>query len=102
MGEDDRAALEAELREILRRNRDAFLGAYREEIDGLLGLSRQEIDAITPDATDLETYDALIEVVKDASRRNLAQAQLKARIQELGEVAVGIAGRVPRLAALFT
>lgn len=97
-----REELERELREILARNREAFKGMYKDEINDLLGISREEIDAITPDTTDLETYDALIAVVKEASRRNLAQAQLKDRIQQLGDVAVKIAGRVPGLSNVLT
>ena len=89
------------LRESLRKNREAFEGAYREEIDSLLGLSREEIDRITPDITDLETYDRLISLVKEASRANIAQAELKARIEELGDIAVKIAKKIPSLAALF-
>jgi hypothetical protein len=90
-----------ELRAIVRKNRIAFEGDYADEIDELLGLSREEINAITPDGTDLATYDQLIEVVKDASRKNLSQAQLKARVKELGEVAVAIARKVGTLAALL-
>jgi hypothetical protein len=89
------------LREKMIENREAFEGQYKNEINGLMGLSKSEIDAITPDVTDLEIYDQLISVVKEASRVNLAQAQLKARIEELGNVAVEIAKKVPSLAAIL-
>jgi hypothetical protein len=79
---------------------DAFRGQYAEEIEGLLGLSKQEIDAITPGDADLQAYDRLITVVKEASRVNLAQAELRNRIRELGDIAVSIAKKVPKLAAL--
>lgn len=90
-----------ELREIIRRNRKAFEGEYAEEVEGLLGLSRAEIDAISPDATDLAVYDQLVEVVKDASRKNLAQAELKRRVEALGSIAVEIARKVGPLATLL-
>ena len=48
-----------------------------------------------------ETWDALVTVVKEASRVNLAQADLRARIEELGEAAVAIARRVPGLAGVL-
>ena len=89
------------LREELRKNREAFEGAYGSELDSLLGLSREEIDRVTPDATDLEIYDQLITVVKEASRTNVSQAELKARIQELGDVAVSIARKAQPLARLL-
>nr|MEE4269122.1 hypothetical protein [Candidatus Krumholzibacteria bacterium] len=79
----------------------SFRGKYREEMDALMGMSREEIDAITPEVTDLRVYDALVTVVKEASRVNLSQADLRARIEELGEVAVSIARRVPGLAGLL-
>ncbi len=98
---DSLAAMEAELRRILEENHKAFVGKYKDEVNDLLGLSRDEIDEITPDATDLEAYDRLITVVKDASAKNLKQAQLKERILQLGGIAVSIAKKIPKLAALF-
>ncbi len=89
------------LQERARANRLAFEGQYREEIEGLLGLSRTELDQITPDTTDLEIYDQLITVVKEASASNIAQAELKSRVMELGGVAISIAKNVPKLASLF-
>lgn len=90
-----------DLKAIIKKNNEAFRGEFDEEIKGLLGLSRAEIDAITPDVTDLATYAALIEVVKEASRKNVSQAELKARIGQLGDVAVEIAKKVPSLAKLL-
>jgi len=100
MASDATERLRAELRLIIRRNREAFEGEYGEQIKALLGLSRDQIDAITPDATDLAVYDQLMEVVKDASRKNLSAAQLRARIKALGTVAVAIAKKAGVLAAL--
>lgn len=94
-------AYRKKLEERAKMNRLAFEGQYREEIEGLLGLSREELDRITPDKTDLEIYDQLITVVKEASAANIAQAELKTQIMELGEVAVSIAKRVSKLAVLF-
>ena len=62
-------------------------------------LSRDEIDAITPGATDLATYETLMKVVKEASRKNTAQAELRNRIVALGNTAVTIAKKSAALAA---
>lgn len=97
----DLEAFEADLDATLERGREAFKGKYKEELNELAGLSRAEIDAITPDITDLQKYDELIMVVKEASRVNLAEAQLKQKIEKLGAVAVKIAKSVPSLARLF-
>lgn len=99
--EFDLEAFEADLDATLERGREAFKGKYKEELDELVGLSRAEVDAITPDLTDLQKYDELITVVKEASRVNLVQADLKQTIEKLGVVAVKIAKRVPSLAGMF-
>jgi hypothetical protein len=97
----DIEAYRKKLKKRAERNRLAFEGEYGEAINGLLGLSREELDKITPDTSDLDTYDQLIAVVKEASADNIAQAELKKLIIELGSVAVSIAKQVPKLAALF-
>ncbi len=89
------------VRQAMKRADEAFRGEYADEINGLLGLSRTELDQLTPDATDLETYDRLIEVVKEASRVNVEQAELVNRIETLGDLAVRIAKKVPSLALMF-
>ena len=71
------------------------------QLNDLMGLSKAEIDKITPDNTDMEVYDQLITVVKEASRINLSQAHLKQRIEDLGVIAVKIAEKVPSLVALL-
>lgn len=89
------------LKQRAAKNRLAFMGIYKDEINALHGLSRAEIDEITPGNTDLETYDQLIEIVKEASATNESQAALKEQIIELGEIAVQIAGKVPSLSGLL-
>jgi hypothetical protein len=79
----------------------AFNGKYKMELNELAGLSKEEIDAIAPGTTDLKIYLILTQVVEQASKNNLSQAQLVADIKELGDLAVKIARKVPRLAALL-
>jgi hypothetical protein len=97
----DLSGFEEDLDATLERGREAFNGKYKNELNELTGLSRAEIDEISPDTTDLEIYDRLITVVKEASRVNLAQAELKHQIAKLGSLAITIAGKVPSLAKLF-
>jgi len=97
----DREERRRRLRERSREIEKAFEGEYKEQIEGLLGLSRSELDEITPDTTDVETYDKLIAVVRTASAENIQQAELKEHIMALGEIAVTIAKRVPKLAAVL-
>tara|TARA_R110002050_G_scaffold135508_4_gene258214 strand:- start:90 stop:374 length:285 start_codon:yes stop_codon:yes gene_type:complete len=79
----------------------AFNGKYKMELNELAGLSKEEIDAVAPGTTDLKMYLILTQVVEQASKNNLSQAQLVEDIKELGELAVKIARKVPRLAALL-
>ena len=97
----DKKAFAEKLQQRMEENQKAFEGRYAEELKGLLGLSQEELQAILPKTTDSKVYADLITVVKQASVTNVAQAELKAHIQQLGDVAVSIAKRVPKLAALF-
>ena len=99
--EFDMSSFEEDLQEDLRRGREAFEGRYKDELKLLAGLSRAEIDDMTPDSTDVETYDALMAVVKDASKKNLSQAALKANIEKLGVVGIRIAKKVSGLAGIL-
>lgn len=99
--EFDLEGFESDLDTTLANSRKAFEGKYKDELNALAGLSKDEIDSITLDTTDLQKYDELITVVKEASRVNLEQAALKAQILKLGDVAVTIAGRIPSLAAVL-
>ncbi|MCW8826477.1 MAG: hypothetical protein OQK78_08640 [Gammaproteobacteria bacterium] len=85
----------------IAKNREEFEGLYKSELNELMGLSKDEIELVTPGLTDMQIYDQLIIVVKEASRANIEQTQLVKSIQELGEVAVKIAKKVPGLATLF-
>ena len=79
----------------------AFSGAYKNELNELTGLSKADIDLIIPETTDSQIYSDLINVVENASKENLSQAQLVDNIKELGDVAVRIAKRIPQFAALL-
>ena len=76
-------------------------GRYGDIYRGLRSLSPEEIDSITPDATDQKEYERMIEAVQQATEKNLSQAELVARIRALGDVAVKIAKKVPKLAAIL-
>lgn len=99
--EFDPSEFKRRLKEQLKTSREAFDGQYKDELAQLAGLSRMEIDAIAPGITDLQTYDALMALVKEASRVNLEQARLAAEIKKLGSVAVVIAKKVPALDAIL-
>jgi len=90
------------LKQRAKRNREAFVGKYRDELNALLGLSKEDIDKITPGTTDLEVYAQLIAVVEEASAENIDQGELQNRIIALGEVGVEIAKQIPALVDMLT
>lgn len=99
--ESKRRTIREELADLFRKIRGVFLGDYEEVIGGLRGMSEEELNEVIPETADREVYDRLIEVVEEAADKNRKQADLKAKIEELGEMAVRIACRVPGLAQLF-
>lgn len=99
--EFDPRAFRRRMNRQLEESRQAFNGEYADELKQLSGLSRDEIGAITPDDLDLQKYDELIVLVKEASRLNLEQAKLVEEIKKLGDVAVSIAKKVPSISGLL-
>lgn len=93
----DKAAYQERLLKRAESNRKIFDGKYGKEVKKLLGLSIEEVNKITPGTTDIETYNLLIDIIKEASASNIEQAELKKRIEELGAVAVSIAKQIPEL-----
>ena len=99
--ESKRRSIREEIARLFKRLRGEFVEDYGEVLGRLRGMSEEELKEVLPETTDRAVYDRLIEVVEDASRKNLKQAELRAKIEELGDVAVGIARLVPGLAQLF-
>lgn len=89
------------LRRYAQKADESFNGKYKEEIDQLTGLSKEEINSVTPDTEDLRTYSVLLKVVEEASRKNWTQAELVEDIKDLGDIAINIAKKIPKLASLL-
>ena len=99
--EDALKRMREELDGIVKSNREAFEGQYANEIKALQGLSKDELDAIAPNVSSSAAYASLMDVVRLASQKNLASAELKARIEALGGTAVAIAKLIPKLGAIL-
>jgi hypothetical protein len=97
----DLNAFGADVDSTLKNGRQTFQGIYQNAIDELAGLSPDEKAMIVPDITSQQKYQELILVVQEASKNNVAQAELKQRIENLGSVAVGMAKKITSLAGLF-
>lgn len=92
------------VRASLLRNREVFAadGHIAQMHKDLLGLSASQLHAILPRTTAEADYTNLISVVKEATRLNISQAELRGRIESLGEGAISIAKSVSSLAKIFT
>ena len=90
-------AFQRSVRKRFKEIDEELRGRHKKHLDALLGISRAEIDAITPDTTDMDTYNKLIVVVAEATRKNVAIADLRQTIREMGTVAIDIAKKVPGL-----
>jgi hypothetical protein len=99
--EFDLQGFQDDLEQQLKNSRGSFNGLYKNALNDLTGLSKDEVKAVAPELDDMQQYDELITVVKEASRINLEEAKLKDEIVKLGTVAVKIAQKVPSLAMLF-
>ena len=97
----DAEAMRRRMEQAAEEARLALEGRHSDAYKELRGLSPEEIDSITPGTTDQEQYEVLLAVVQEATRQNLEQAELVARIRELGGVALAIARKVPSLAAIL-
>ena len=79
----------------------AFSGQYLKELEQLKELTDAEIASVLPNTTNIDIYEKLIEVVGDASKKNMEQAELVSKIKNLGNVAIKLAKKIPGLAVLF-
>ena len=77
---------------------EAFDSKYQKEMNELKGFSDEELAVLTPDTTSKDVYLALIKLVSQASKENLAQANLIDRIKEMGGIAINIAKKIPSFA----
>ena len=95
------ADIDAYLDELFEVSVAAVNGRYKAPLADLKNLTGDVIKGTTPDTADEAAYAKLIKTVELASARNWSQAQLKARVERLGAVAMEIARKVPTLAALI-
>lgn len=85
------------VQDALDHNKAALMGSYSKQLGDLLKLSDTQLSAIIPDVSKTETYNNLISVVKEASRANVAQADMLKKVSALGQDALKIA----KLVGLF-
>ncbi len=90
----DMAKFDKAVQESLDKADVAFDGKYGQQLEKLHGLSIEEIDAIKPGVADVKAYKDLMVLVEEASRHNIATAELRDRIVKLGEVAISLAQKV--------
>ena len=78
-----------------------FDSQYAQCLKQLKGLSEIEITSLSPKTNRQETYQKLIEIVEEATRKNISQSELGAKIRSLGEMAITIAKNISGLKNLL-
>jgi len=87
--------------ERLRRASEQSASKARALLDDELETVMSEVDRLEelkPDTVDPQTYDRLIETVREASRRNESIATLRRNVENLGESAVSAFKEVAAIA----
>lgn len=87
--------------DLFKKADESFDGKYAEQLKALSGLTEDQIKSITPDTEAPEVVQKLIDVVQQASKENLEQADLIHKIKALGSTAVSIAKNITGLGNLF-
>ena len=67
------------------------------ELNALRAATRIDLDRLKPKVADSATYNQLLAVVEDSTRKNESLAQLKTRVETLGKEAVSIVKTVTTL-----
>ena len=95
--EDFEAKMRAELEkqsEEAAKETDEMLS---EELDALKNATAADLERLKPKITDKETYDKLIDAVKESTNKNESLAQLAARLKTLGATAIKIGKQAVKL-----
>ncbi len=97
----DQEDLEAKMRaELEKQSEDAAKETdemLSEELDALKSATAADMESLKPKITDKETYDKLIDAVKESNDKNESLAQLGARLKALGETAIKVGKEAVKL-----
>ena len=99
--EDLEARMRAELEkqsEDASKETDEMLS---EELDALKNATATNMESLKPKITDKETYDKIMDVVKESNENNESLAQLETRLKTLGTTAVKVAKEAIKLLTKF-
>ncbi|MBI4848711.1 MAG: hypothetical protein HY808_09085 [Nitrospirae bacterium] len=97
----DREAKKAELKKRSQESKQKTDALLSEEIQALQQAASSDLQRLRPKVSDSETYEKLIKAVNEASAKNEGIAELKNRIEKLGEVAVKVGKEVVTLLKSF-
>jgi len=101
----DHEDLEAKMRaELEKQSEDAAKETdemLSEELDALKNATAADMESLKPKITDKETYDKLIDAVKESKDKNESLAQLEARLKTLGTTAIKVVKEAVKLLKKF-
>lgn len=97
----DQEDLEAKMRaELEKQSEDAAKETdemLSEELDALKNATAADMESLKPKITDKETYDKLIDAVRESKDKNESLAQLEARLKTLGTTAIKVGKEAVKL-----
>lgn len=97
----DQEDLEAKMRaELEKQSEDAVKETdemLSEDLDVLKNATVSDMESLKPKITDKETYDNLIDAVKESIGKNESLAQLEARLKTLGTTAIKVGKEAVKL-----
>jgi hypothetical protein len=97
----DQEDLEAKMRaELEKQSEDAAKETdemLSEELDTLKNATAADMERLKPKIKDKETYDKLIDAVKESNDKNESRAQLEARVKTLSTTAIKVAKEAVKL-----
>ena len=68
-----------------------------EELEALIEATSVDLEKLRPEITDKKTYDKLIAVVEESTRRNESLAELENRLKLLGTDAIRVGKKIAKL-----
>lgn len=85
------------LQELAAKAKAATDELLSEELENLKKITSTDVELLRVKITNKETYDKLIDVVKESTAKNENLAQLKTRIEKLGSIAKDVVKEVINL-----
>ena len=94
---NERERKKAELKKKAEEARNRTDELLADELQALRNATRLDLEKLRPRVTDEETYNKLIDIVEQSTQQNEDLAQIKTRLENLGETGIRMGKSVAKL-----